>query len=188
MKTNSLSQRKKQKGATILQFLIGTVVGAIALVASINAIQGQRADANLNEAMAFVTTELSTAVSSYYYSNSRTYAGLTAGTALGVANAACAPDNGTLNLIRRYNLRTELPWGDDCWRISTAGTKNAISVQLSCDNMGRNDADSIARCQNLAQSINRADVGMIGVAGCTAPANGATGAAISLTCTFGEPA
>ena len=149
-------KRLAQKGVNILQVLIGTVVGAIALVAAVNAVQGQRAEAQLNEAFAFIANEMSQALSSYYYSNSRSYAGLTAGIS-GDADNPITATNGVLLLTTRLGLRNEMPWGEDWWAITSDGTsRNEVTMVFDCSAIGANAAVIENRCTQLANSINNA--------------------------------
>lgn len=154
-------QRIAQKGVNILQVLIGTVVGAIALVAAVNAVQGQRAEAQLNEAFAFIANEMSSALASYYYSNSRSYAGLTVGASGTITDGAFAPNaegttTGAQVLIDRLGLRNEMPWGGDIWEITADGTAAQIALSFGCTQIGGNAQVSTQRCEQLANAINNA--------------------------------
>ncbi len=83
-----------------------------------------------------------------------------------------------------------MPWGDDYWRISSNGTKTSIQAQISCDNMGDDEAESIRRCQEFVDQINATKTPVLngsGGSGCTGPNNNATGAAIRAQCTFRTP-
>lgn len=122
---------KKQKGVSVLQVLIGTIIGATALVASISAIQGQRADAEQAETVQFVTTELYPILSAQYYNGGRSYAAFGGAcgtvTATSFANAAGSCAN---SLVLSKGLRPTLPSGQN-WGILAAVTANAVPVTLA---------------------------------------------------------
>lgn len=183
-----IGRKAKQAGVNILQVLIGTVVGAIALVAAVNAVQGQRAEAQLNEGFAFIANEMSQALSAYYFSNSRSYIGIAAG----VSGAAATPTTATGGaqiLTTRFGLRNEMPWGEDWWTVNAASTRNAITLRFNCANIGPNQAVIDQRCGQLTNSINNARVQQLtdgaGVGTCALTAGGS--ANVHVLCAYRRP-
>lgn len=185
---------RKQKGVTILQFLIGTVVGAVALVASINAIQGQRADAEQAETVQFSVTELSSTISAIYYNSGRSYGTNTAprtglyaiGTAgtLAAQNATVAGSIANV-LSNSKGLRQTLPSGDN-WAINAgAAPGTQVVLFLGC---AQGAGTAANRCGTLAEAIRGSGSRMILAPAADVVVNVAAAGAEFVQVTFNRPA
>lgn len=184
---------RKQRGVTILQILIGTVVGAVALVASINAIQGQRADAEQAETVQFAVTEVSSTISAIYYNSGRTYGTNTAPKsglyALGVAGTLATQNAGVAGslanaLANTKGLRTVLPSGDN-WGLNAGGTAGTqVILYLGC---AQGAGTAANRCGQLAEAVRGAGSRMI-LAGTDVTVNATTAGSEFVQVTFNRPA
>lgn len=184
---------RKQRGVTILQILIGTVVGAVALVASINAIQGQRADAEQAETVQFAVTEVSSTISAIYYNSGRSYGTNTAPKtglyALGLAGTL-ATQNATVAaslanvLSNTKGLRATLPSGDNWGLNAGAAPGTQVILYLGC---AQGAGTAANRCATLAEAVRGAGSRMI-LVGTDVAVNTTTAGAEFVQITFNRPA
>lgn len=129
-------RRRKQAGVSLIQILIAVVITAALTVVLFQETEGQRAEAEMQAAVGFVTTTVPTGLTSYFYSRNRSYDGIRAG------------DEGAMQ--DRFGWRADMPWGDD-WTI-TAANNTSVTFSFPCTNMRSDES-----CQQFADSVDSYD-------------------------------
>lgn len=119
------SSKRRQGGFSLIGIMIAVVIAASLSIYAIRAAQGQRADAEFSLGVQMVTVSVSEALTSYFYTNTHSYRGLsTASQAL---------------LISRYGVRDQMPWGD-AWVIqaqspAAPATPTTLTFRYTCSGL-----------------------------------------------------
>lgn len=149
---------RKNRGFALIPLLIAIVLTAIITIVALNAAQGQRAEAEMNQGVSFITTDVPGALTSLYMGNGRTFSG-----------AIYAVPTGTTSNIAfnsRFGLDTDMPYFQNtaavpAWEV-TAVTPTTVTVQFTCSNLR-----SASDCSILTENVAAQNNAMIGYATAT---------------------
>ncbi len=145
MSNNVKKVPKSQRGVSLLQILLATVIGAILTISAIRLAQGQRGETEFQRGLELITADVPTTLTNIYYSSGQTYAPIT-------ANAA-----GRDVIVQRGGVDPKLPWSDTGtnWGVGTAGTAASVRINFPCNNIGTDGATSVGKCNSLAAAITQ---------------------------------
>lgn len=154
-------ERNLKRGLSLIEILVGVVVSVAILIGITIAVSSRKSETDLNRALALISADIPSALSSYYLSMNGSYTGLTSG------STDATTSNGATSLVNRFGLDKTI--SGSAWSIATAGAQQ-LTFTFPCTNLRNAEA-----CSMLANAVTAQQNPMITTVTPTVTACTATG-------------